>query len=126
MKKTISILSLILSLFACVTLFSACGGDDDKDASPSTNPLVGTWYVKFIEKERYHSCEELTFNADFTCLWESYNEDNGRRLVDSTTGIYKVDGNTLTILYNNSRTWTTTFFVNGNQLITSKDTWTKK
>lgn len=132
MKKSLSVLSLLFGLFVCVTAFSACGGDDNEKVSPASNPLVGTWWIRYIEKGKYHSYEELTFNADFTCSWAEYNEDDGLKLSSSDTGTYKVDGNTLTIWYNNSsKPWTTEFSIKGNQLVFPPDSatdgiWTKK
>ena len=130
MKKTISFLSLLFGLFVCVTLFSACGGDDDKDAPPSTNPIVGTWYIE-NESKGYKYYTELTYNADYTCMWWRYRyEGDSKTLIDSKTGIYKIDGNQLSILYSGSeKPWTTTFTISGDKMITTEgsgNTWTRK
>ena len=132
MKKSFSVLSLLFGLFVCVTVFSACGGDDDKD-DPSTNPLVGTWWIRYIEKGKYHSYDELTFNADLTCSINEYNEDGELKLSYSNKGIYKIDGNYLTIWWNHSdnKPSTTVFSIKGNQLVFPPDSatdgiWTRK
>ena len=130
MKKTISFLSLLFGLFVCVTLFSACGGDDDKDAPPSTNPIVGTWWIE-NESKGYKYYTELTYNADYTCMWWRYRyEGDSKTLIDSKTGIYKIDGNQLSILYSGSeKPWTTTFTISGDKMITTEgsgNTWTRK
>ena len=90
MKKKLSILmSLLFGLFVCVTVFSACGGDDDKDAPPSTNPLVGTWWIE-NESKGYKYYTELTYNADYTCAWSRYRyEGDSKKLIDSKSGTYK-------------------------------------
>ena len=130
MKKSLSILSLLFGLFVCVTLFSACGGDDDKDAPPSTNPIVGTWYIE-NESKGYRYYYEMTFNADNTCMWWRYRyEGDSKTLIDSKTGTYKIDGNQLSILYKgDEKPSTKTFTINGNKMTTSEaggSTWTKK
>ena len=140
MKKSISFLSLLFGLFVCVTLFSACGGDDDKfsacggdddkDAPPSTNPIVGTWYIE-NESKGYQYYYEMTFNADNTCMWWRYRyEGDSKTLIDSKSGTYKIDGNQLSILYNGEeKPSTKTFTINGNKMTTSEaggSTWTKK
>ena len=129
MKKKLSILSLLFGLFVCVTVFSACGGDDDE----SSNPLVGTWWIRYIEKGKYHSYDELTFNADLTCSINEYNEDGELKLSYSNKGIYKIDGNYLTIWWNHSdnKPSTTVFSIKGNQLVFPPDSatdgiWTRK
>ena len=134
MKKKLSILSLLFGLFVCVTVFCACGGDsdDNEKVSPSSNPLVGTWWIRYIEKGIYHSYDELTFNADLTCSLNEYNEDGELKLSYSDKGTYKIDGDYLTIWWNKSdKPSTTTFSVKGNQLIfpsdgTTDGIWTKK
>lgn len=130
MKKSLSILSLLFGLFVCVTLFSACGGDDDKDTPSSTNPLVGTWYVE-NESKGYRYYTELTFNADYTCTWWRYRyEGDSKNLIDSKTGTYKIDGNRYYIYFSDQeKPSTKTFTINGNKMITSEaggTTWTKK
>ena len=130
MKKTISFLSLLFGLFVCVTLFSACGGDDDKDAPPSTNPIVGTWWIE-NESKGYKYYTEITYNADNTCTWSRYRyEGDTKNLIDSKTGTYKIDGNQLSILYKGSdKPWSTTFTISGNIMTTTEgggSTWTRK
>lgn len=130
MKKSISFLSPLFGLFICASLFSACNSDDDNGSS---NPLVGTWWIRYIEKGRYHSYAEQTFNADFTCSCAEYDEDKGMKLSSSDTGTYKVDGNTLTIWWkeNGYEPRTTQFSIKDNKLIVPPDgttdgIWTKK
>lgn len=129
MKKSLSILSLLFGLFVCVTLFSACGGDDDKDA-PSTNPIVGTWWIE-NESKGYKYYTEITYNADNTCTWLRYRyEGDTKNLIDSKSGTYKIDGNQLSILYKGSdKPWSTTFTISGNIMTTTEgggSTWTRK
>ena len=130
MKKSLSILSLLFGLFVCVTLFSACGGDDDKDAPPSTNPIVGTWWIE-NESKGYKYYTEITYNADNTCTWSRYRyEGDTKNLIDSKSGTYKIDGNQLSILYKGSdKPWSTTFTISGNIMTTTEgggSTWTRK
>ena len=130
MKKSISFLSLLFGLFVCVTVFSACGGDDDKDAPPSTNPIVGTWYIE-NESKGYKYYTEITYNADNTCTWSRYRyEGDTKNLIDSKSGTYKIDGNQLSILYKGSdKPWSTTFTISGNIMTTTEgggSTWTRK
>ena len=130
MKKSLSILSLLFGLFLCVTLFSACGGDDDKDAPPSTNPIVGTWWIE-NESKGYKYYTEITYNADNTCSWSRYRyEGDTKNLIDSKSGTYKIDGNQLSILYKGSdKPWSTTFTISGNIMTTTEgggSTWTRK
>ena len=130
MKKSLSVLSLLFGLFVCVTVFSACGGDDDKDAPPSTNPIVGTWYIE-NESKGYRYYYEMTYNADNTCTWLRYRyEGDTKNLIDSKSGTYKIDGNQLSILYKGSdKPWSTTFTISGNIMTTTEgggSTWTRK
>ena len=130
MKKSLSILSLLFGLFLCVTLFSACGGDDDKDAPPATNPIVGTWWIE-NESKGYKYYTEITYNADNTCSWSRYRyEGDTKNLIDSKSGTYKIDGNQLSILYKGSdKPWSTTFTISGNIMTTTEgggSTWTRK
>jgi len=130
MKKSLSFLSFLFGLFVCVAVFSACGGDDDKDAPPSTNPIVGTWYIE-NESKGYKYYTEITYNADNTCTWSRYRyEGDTKNLIDSKTGTYKIDGNQLSILYKGSdKPWSTTFTISGNIMTTTEaggSTWTKK
>ena len=130
MKKSLSFLSFLFGLFVCVTVFCACGGDDDKDAPPSTNPIVGTWYIE-NESKGYRYYYEMTYNADNTCTWSRYRyEGDIKTLIDSKTGTYKIDGNQLSILYKGSdKPWSTTFTISGNIMTTTEgggSTWTRK
>ena len=130
MNKKLSILSLLFGLFVCVTVFCACGGDGDKDAPSSTNPIVGTWYIE-NESKGYKYYTEITYNADNTCTWSRYRyEGDTKNLIDSKTGTYKIDGNQLSILYKGSdKPWSTTFTISGNIMTTTEgggSTWTRK
>ena len=131
MKKIISMFSLALGLLVCATVLGSCSkDDDDKDAPPSTNPIVGTWYIE-NESKGYKYYTELTYNADYTCMWWRYRyEGDSKTLIDSKTGIYKIDGNQLSILYSGSeKPWTTTFTISGDKMITTEgggNTWTRK
>ena len=130
MNKKLSILSLLFGLFVCVTVFCACGGDDDKDAPPSINPIVGTWWIE-NESKGYKYYTEITYNADNTCSWSRYRyEGDTKNLIDSKSGTYKIDGNQLSILYKgDEKPSTKTFTINGNKMTTSEgggSTWTRK
>ena len=100
MKKTISFLSLLFSLFVCVTAFSACGGDDDnKKESPASNPLVGTWRAEVVEKGEQQYWD-LTFNADFSWSVLEYNKEDKTIIHNSDGGTYKFMDDTTIILTN--------------------------
>lgn len=120
MKKDFSIISLILGMFVSIALFSSCSKDDDDSSS---NPIVGTWYTEV------YGYEEITYNADGTCTYRDYKSDK-KTVSYSDSGTYSIDGNKLTIWWNDeSSAWTTTFSINGNKMTTSEDggiVWTKK
>ena len=123
MKKSISFLSLLFGLFVCVTLFSACGGDDDKDAPSSTNPIVGTWYV---DKNDEHT--EMTFEKDMTFTWRVY-DITGTNLKDSDSGTYNIVEDLLYTTWKKYSAKPRKFRVEGNHLITDEaggTTWTRK
>lgn len=94
MNKRFSILSLLMGLFVCVSLFSSCSKDDEGDSS--SNPLVGTWRAEVEEKGEIQYWE-MTFNADFS--WEAmeYNKDD-KKIHRYTSGTYKfMDETTLLV-----------------------------
>lgn len=130
MKKTFFFMSLLLGL--CVSVaFTACGSDDDDDAS--SNPLVGTWCTENVTKGKL-VYTEITYNKDLTCTWREYR--SGRTTVsDSDTGTYKVEGNKLSIWWESEREywvegpWTTIFSISGDKMTTTEangTVWTKK
>ena len=131
MKKIISMFSLALGLLVCATVLGSCSkDDDDKDAPPSTNPIVGTWYIE-NENKGYIYYTEITYNADNTCTRSRYRyEGDTKNLIESTSGTYKIDGNKLSILYKGSdKPWSTTFTISGNIMTTTEgggNTWTRK
>ena len=61
MKKSFSILSFLFSLFICVTVFSACGGDDEPSSGVNngssnnnqtpSNPQSTKHIAKIIKEE---------------------------------------------------------------------------
>ena len=134
MKKIISMFSLTLGLLVCATVLVSCSKDDDDKNTPSSNPLVGTWYTESEDKGEIEYTE-VTYNADFSCSWREYESDR-TTLKDSDTGKYEVSGNKLSIWWNSEAKywdedgpWTTTFTINGNKMTTSENggtTWTKK
>lgn len=130
MKKSISILSLLLGLFVCMPLMTACGGDDDEGGRTSANALIGTWYI-VGDHEKSTPYTEITFMGDNTCQWRAYLADRST-LTDSEWGTYKVADNTLSIWWEREKdkgalTWT--FSISGNKLTTSEGggrVWTRK
>ena len=115
MKKTISFLSLLFGLFVCVTVFSACGGDDDNGGS-SSNPLVGTWRAEVMSKGKLQYWD-LTFTSDYKFACKETHADTGE-VRDERTGTYSVDKNVVTI--NAEGFGTSAFQINGNELTFSK------
>ena len=115
MKKAISFLSLLFGLFVCLTVFSACGGDDDNN-KPSPNPLVGTWRAEVTTKEgvRYW---DLTFTSDFKFSYKDTIVDTGE-VIETTTGTYSVVNDIVTI--NADGFGTSAFKINGNELTFSE------
>ena len=69
MKKSLSILSLLFGLFVCVTLFSACGGDDEPSSGgnggsgSSDTPQTSKHVAKIITEEG-NSFYESSFTYD--------------------------------------------------------------
>ena len=92
MKKKLSILSLLFGLFVCVTVFSACGGDDNEKGSPSSNLLIGTWESIDIDGDNYI----LEFKADGSLYQaEFWGETEEVQIsVKGTYEILSVSGNT--------------------------------
>ena len=111
MNKKLSILSLLFGLFVCVTVFSACGGDDDNN-KPSSNPLVGTWRAEVISKDvlRYW---DLTFTSDYKFTAKDTYAETGE-VKETTTGTYSVENGFVTI--NAEGFGKSAFQINGNEL----------
>ena len=63
MKKTISFLSLLFGLFMCVTVFSACGDDDESFGGNESSHQTSKHIVKTIEEDG-SSIYETTFLYD--------------------------------------------------------------
>lgn len=125
MNKRISILSLLMGLFVCVSVFTSCSKDDDNDSS--SNPIVGTWYTE-SEPKGYLQYEEITYNSDGTCTYRRYKSDK-TTISDTDSGTYKVEGNKLTTVWADGEIFTTTFSISGNKMTTSENggtTWFKK
>lgn len=125
MNKRISILSLLMGLFVCVSVFTSCSKDNDNESS--SNSLVGTWYTE-SESKGYLRYEEMTYNSDGTCTYRRYKSDQ-TTISDADSGTYKVEGNKLTIVWANYEIFTTTFSISGNKMTTSENggtTWFKK
>lgn len=115
MKKSLSVLSLLFGLFVCVTVFSACGGDDDNGGS-SSNPLVGTWRAEVMSKGKLQYWD-LTFTSDYKFACKETYADTGE-VRDETTGTYSVDKNVVTI--NADGFGKSAFQINGNELTFSE------
>ena len=69
MKKTISFLSLLFGLFVCVTVFSACGGDDEPSSggnsgSGSSETPQSSKHVVKITTEEGNAFYESSFSYD--------------------------------------------------------------
>ena len=111
MKKTISFLSLLFGLFVCVTVFSACGGDDDNGGS-SSNPLVGTWRAEVMTKGKLQYWD-LTFTSDYKFTAKDTYAETGE-VKETTTGTYSVENGFVTI--NAKGFGTSAFQINGNEL----------
>lgn len=122
MKKSISLISLMLGILVSVVLFTGCSKSDDSNDSPS-NPLVGTWY---IDKNDKHT--EMTFEKDMTFTWREY-DITGSNLKDWDSGTYKIVDDLLYTTWEKYSAKPRKFRVEGNHLITDEAggiTWTKK
>lgn len=97
MKKTISILSLLLGLLVCVPLLTACGDDDDDDSLKYS--LIGTWYSYNYENAPY---TELSFFPEDLCYVRKYQSDR-TTLKEKDEGTYKVKGNSLKIWWDSDQ-----------------------
>jgi hypothetical protein len=130
MKKSISILSLLLGLFVCIPFLASCGDDDDEDGRTSANSLIGTWYV-VSDHEKSDPYTEMSFYEDNTCSWRAYKADRST-ITDSDHGTYKVEGNVLSIWWDSEKGYgplTCTFSISGNKMTTSEGggtIWTRK
>ena len=81
----------LLALFMSVS-FSACGGSDDDEPQPSSNPLIGTWEMTDIDGDDYI----LEFKADGT-FYQAEFYGKTEKVQISYKGTYKilsVSGNT--------------------------------
>ena len=116
MKKAISFLSLLFGLFVCLTVFSACGGDDDNN-KPSPNPLVGTWRTEAKSKSGELRYWDLTFTGDYKFSAKDYIANTGE-VLEVTTGTYSVVNDIVTI--NADGFGTSAFKINGNELTFSE------
>ena len=125
-NKGFSLLCLMVGLMMSAVMFTACGGDDD---SSSSNPIVGTWGTEG-KRSSQAVYTEITFNADMTCCRREYRNSRDV-LTSSDTGIYKVEGNKLSIWWEKEENgpWTTTFTISGNTMTTTESdgiVWTRK
>lgn len=119
MKKLISI---VLALVLCATLFAACGNDGGNAATKengasqngtSENSIVGTWTGKEVDMDVTY-----TFKAD------------GTFTADYASGTYTISGDKITITANmNGQEFklfdNVAFSVNGNTLTIDQYTYTK-
>ncbi len=100
-KIFMSLLSIMMVAMLSVC-FVSCGDDDDDN-----NPLVGTWY--YSENGNYY---EISFYSDlrFICITTK----SGKR--ETYTGPYRVNGNQLTIFWEDDDVATYTFSISNNTL----------
>lgn len=102
-------------------------------------PLVGTWYVETTHYPgtdfEYSEYVEITYKKDGTVTGyckEKYK--NGKEIVETDSGRYKVIKNDLCIWWLNEdedagEPWPETFSINGNKMTTSESeetVWTRK
>ncbi|MDE5826248.1 MAG: hypothetical protein K2J27_09425 [Duncaniella sp.] len=125
MKKTFRFFGMVLCIVLIAVSFASCSDDDDK--APS---IVGTWQTEKANSDGYIS--ELTFKADETCSWREWNTLNSNE-ADTDTGVYKVNGNKLSIWWESESDeedpFVCTFSINGNHMTTSENggtIWIKK
>ncbi|SEN33137.1 TIGR03066 family protein [Prevotella sp. ne3005] len=86
----------LLALFMSVS-FSACGGSDDDEPQPSSNPLIGTWEMTDIDGDDYI----LEFKADGT-FYQAEFYGKTEKVKISYKGTYKilsVSGNTYEVSF---------------------------
>lgn len=83
-RRLLWILLPLLAVATCVTLFAACG-DDDEDYSAYEGQIIGTWYGEGDDEDEYmfdfrknHTgfCEVDYYEFDFT--WKMTDEYEGR------------------------------------------------
>ena len=97
MKKKFLFLSLMISLFVCMSVLTSCSKSDD-DGGSSSNPLVGTWRAE-IEEKGVQQYWDVTFNADFSWSVLEYNKED-KKIHESESGTYKYMDEATIILTN--------------------------
>lgn len=112
MKKSYSILSLMLGVLVSFALFTSCSKDDDNNDS-STNSLVGTWRAEVEEKGKQQYWE-MTFNADFTFNIMEYDKDDISNFHRYDRGKYELrNSNTVIITYTDGEVELSRFKITG-------------
>jgi YD repeat-containing protein len=84
MNKKLSILSLLFGLFLCVTVFSACGGDDESSSGDNGGsgsiPQTSKHVAKIITEQPYRIFEE-TYTYD--------SQGRVTKVIETETGTYQ-------------------------------------
>ena len=90
--KTLRFIGIALLTVLMSVSFSACGGSDDDEPQPSSNPLIGTWESIDPDGDYYN----LEFKADGSWYQVEF-ERRTEKVRTSQNGTYKilsVSGNT--------------------------------
>lgn len=137
MKKSLSIVIIMLFVMTTVVFLTACSSDDG-DKNPS---IVGTWYVEntYDPGTDYETTEyaEITYKKDgtLTGYWKRTYKD-GNVDTETDAGRYDIINDILRIWWDSEEEenltegpWTATFSINGNKMTTSENggtVWTRK
>ena len=124
MKKYFSLVTAVIMAELSLTLVS-CGDDDDAYEDGTPKALTGTWRLTFVE-DGYNGWMEFQFKSDGTFVYRDWAEDDNT--IYSEYGKYYVEGNNITLEWDDGTEDTFVYSINGKKLMfvcIEGDTWDK-